>query len=169
MNGLGGGTRVTRRVVNGVKDTTIDDNGKKITIHEEPNGKIKMTVTEPDKDGKAHTNTYEAENVDELKKKHGEAHDLYKRYEDNGPKVRVGPQGLNLNPLIPNRIRPPAEIIPPKDLAPQQDREHDRLKRTIELLQELELSDLNKDERKMLREELERTLEKLSSKVGEQP
>ena len=166
MNGLGG-TRVTRRVVNGVKDTTIDDNGKKIKIHEEPNGKIKMSVTEPGDGDEPKTKTYEADNAEELKKKHAEAHELYKRYTREGPRIRIGPQGIGLNPLIPGRVFPPGEIALPKDIAPPKDEEGNRLKRTVELLKELKLGDLNEDERKVLRDELERALNELDPKEGE--
>lgn len=173
VKGLGGGTRVTRRVVNGVKDTTIDDHGKQIKIHEEPNGKIKMTVTESGEGDKPRTKTYQADNVDELKKKHAEAHQLYKRYADRDPKIRIGPQGIGLNPLIPGQVLPPVEIAPPKnlaprkDLAPPNDEELDLLKRTVEALKELNLSDLDEGERKILREELERALKELGARAHE--
>ncbi len=166
MNGFGG-RRVTRRVVNGVKDTTVDDNGKKIKIHEEPNGKVKLTVTQPGDDDKPVTKTYEADSVDELQKKHADAYELFKRYSSEGPRIRIGPKELNLNPLFPGRIFPPGNLAPPKDPAPPRDEEIGRLKRTVEFLKQLNLGDLDDEERTTLRKELERALQELGPKSRE--
>ena len=95
-------TAVNVRIVNGVKDVTVTEDGRKITIHEDPAGDIEVTVTEP-KDGKEQTSRYNAKNAEELKKNHPEAHKLYEQYAAaNG--VRVIERGVRAE--LPAVIRP---------------------------------------------------------------
>jgi hypothetical protein len=71
--------RMSIKIVNGVKDIEVEEKDRKIKIHEEPTGKIEVEVTQK-KDGKEKTSKYQAENADELKKKHPEAHKIYEQY-----------------------------------------------------------------------------------------
>jgi len=77
-----GGRRISVKNVNGVRDIEVDENDRKIKIHDDPRQAIKVEVTTK-KDGKDVTQTYEAKNADELKKKHPEAHKLYQQYAEN--------------------------------------------------------------------------------------
>lgn len=74
------GGNVNRRVgvqnVNGVKTTTVEENGRKVKIVEDPQNGIKMEVTEK-VDGKDQTKNYEAKDADDLKKKHPDAHKIF--------------------------------------------------------------------------------------------
>ncbi|MFP6668910.1 MAG: hypothetical protein VB876_16480 [Pirellulales bacterium] len=94
--------------VNGVKDITVEEGGKKIAIKESPKDGIKVQVTEKNKDGKEETKKYEAKNADELKKKHPEAHKLYEKYSNNkGFQIK----GIGIGGVVP--IRPPRIQIGP--------------------------------------------------------
>ncbi len=94
--------------VNGVKDITVEEGGKKIAIKESPKDGIKVQVTEKNKDGKEETKKYEAKNADELKKKHPEAHKLYEKYSNNkGFQIK----GIGIGGAVP--IRPPRIQIGP--------------------------------------------------------
>jgi len=121
--GLGGVQRVEIRVINGVKDVQANEAGRKVEIHEQPGGPIKITVTEKDgragkedgeqpKDDQADKDkdkskeivkTYEAKNLDELKQNHPEAYQLYQRYAGG---QLGGPLQIQL-PAIPNLPVPP--------------------------------------------------------------
>jgi hypothetical protein len=70
------------------RDMTINENGRKIQIHEDNNG-IKMQVGEG-----AEAKEYAARNADELKEKEPEAFKLYEKYAQNGAgrlNIRVEP------------------------------------------------------------------------------
>lgn len=82
VRGFAGGGRVSSVSVsinNGVKDITAKEGDLTVTIHEERDGAIKMTVSEP-KDGKQVDTEYAAKNAEELKKNHPEAARLYEQY-----------------------------------------------------------------------------------------
>jgi hypothetical protein len=113
-------TAVNVRVVNGVKDVTVTEDGRKITIHEEPAGDIHMTVTES-KDGREQTAEYKAASSDELKTKHPEAHQLYEQYAgaDAGGAVRIIERGVRMN------LRPP--LLPPPDIQRLRDEHRARM------------------------------------------
>ena len=86
----------------------VRDVDKKIHIEETAQGKIKMTVTET-VDGKPKTSKYEAKNADELKKKHPDAHKLYKKYGQNRVRGRAI-QALPLRRALPVPFKIPANI-----------------------------------------------------------
>jgi hypothetical protein len=73
------------------RDLTINENGRKIQIHEDNNG-IKLQVGEG-----AETREYTAKNADELKEKEPEAFKLYEKYAQNAAgrlNIRVEPPPL---------------------------------------------------------------------------
>jgi hypothetical protein len=98
--------KVRIKNVNGAKDITVEEGGKKVQIKETPNAGIKVEVTEKNKDGKEETKKYEAKNAAELKKKHPEAHKLYEKYSKNngiqiqgiGGGIQVRPQRIQIGP-----------------------------------------------------------------------
>lgn len=82
----GGGMHVamSRTEANGVKDTTVNENGRTIKIHEEKDGAVTVTLTEPNKEGKDETKEYKAKDLETLKKEHPEGHALYEKYGKGG-------------------------------------------------------------------------------------
>ena len=99
VGGNAGGNfrKVTVKNVNGVKETEVEENGRKLKIVDDPANGIKVDVTET-KDGKETTKKYEAKNAEELKTKHPEAYQLYEEF-GKGPAglqiqgIRIGPGG----------------------------------------------------------------------------
>jgi hypothetical protein len=75
------------RNVNGVKDIEFTGNGRKITIHDDPQQGIKIEITDS-QDGKPVTRTFQAKNAEELQKKSPEAHKLYKKHSQYAPSTR---------------------------------------------------------------------------------
>lgn len=98
------GRRLQVRVVNGVKQITVEENGQKVQIREDPNNGIKLEVTEK-KDGKETTRKYEAKDAAELKKKHPDAYKIYEKYgaQDGGIQIRVARPAVAAAPQ-PQRI-----------------------------------------------------------------
>lgn len=82
---IGGGVRLSksRTTANGVSTTQVDEGEQKIKIVDDPNQGITVEVTKT-VDGKKKTETFEAKNADELKKKHPEAHKLYEKHGKDG-------------------------------------------------------------------------------------
>ncbi len=103
------GKRISIKNVNGVKEIEATEGDRKVKIIDDPAKGIKMEVTTT-KNGKKSTKKYEAKNADELKKKHPEAHKLYKEYSQNqgGINVRFQIAGGNM----PIRIARPAMPVP---------------------------------------------------------
>ncbi len=100
--GGNGNMSISRTDNNGVKDVTAKENGRVVKIHEEKDGSIKLTVTEPNKEGKDETKEYKAKDVDALKKDDPEAHKLYEKYMGNGNgngNIQIQIQGMNINGL----------------------------------------------------------------------
>jgi len=81
--------RINVRVANGEKTITVTENDRKVSITEKK-GAVEVVVTEKE-DGKEKTTKYAAKNADELKKKHPEAHAIYKKY-NRGPGIQVNAQ-----------------------------------------------------------------------------
>lgn len=86
--GGAGAKRVSVTQRNGEKKIEADENGRKVKINQDAKGAIKIEVTEK-KDGKEVTKKYEASSVDELKKKHPQAHEIYKKYQQNGQPLKA--------------------------------------------------------------------------------
>ncbi len=81
--GVPGGARtISMRNVNGVKEVDVDETGRKIKIHDDPQKGIRIEVTSK-KNGKDVTEKYEAKDAEELKKKHPEGHKIYELYGKN--------------------------------------------------------------------------------------
>jgi translation initiation factor 1 (eIF-1/SUI1) len=100
----GGAQGIKMRNVNGIKDIEVTENGRKVTIHDDPNQGIEVEIIET-KEGKPVTRTFKAKNADELKKKSPEAHKLYKKYAKGG--VGNIQQG---NIQIQGNVFPPTQI-----------------------------------------------------------
>ncbi|MDG2385016.1 MAG: hypothetical protein P8N76_25315 [Pirellulaceae bacterium] len=144
LNGAGNDIeRATRKNVNGVKDTLIKTGGKEITIHEEPNGKIQISVTEKGPKGKK-TTEYKADNLEQLKQKHPAAHQLYKKYgeEKIGLQIQFQP-GAGL----------PA-------IQPQGDKGFQQAIEALEKQNDLDLQQLDEETKKSLQEQVERLRQK---------
>lgn len=110
---VGGGRRVAIQNVNGVKTTTVEENGRKVKIVEDPAKGIEMEVTEK-VDGKDQTKKYEAKDVAELKTKHPEAHKIYEQSAKQ-PNVQIqfgavpiapGIEGIQAIPALPRALPP---------------------------------------------------------------
>jgi len=116
----GNGRRFRMRVANGVKEITVEENGKKIEIKEDPNNGIKVEVTEK-KDGKETTKKYEAKDAAQLKKNHPEAHKLYEKHsmKNGGIQIRAA--------------RPAAPAVPQQPRIAQMRKNHfDRIKKSLD-------------------------------------
>jgi len=110
-----GARRVSVRNVNGVKTIEAEERNRKVKIVDDPKAGIKVEVT-TEKNGKKTTEKYEAKDAEELKKKHPEAHKIYKQYEKTagGMVVQVQVAGGNApirvpraavpRPVAPNRL-----------------------------------------------------------------
>jgi hypothetical protein len=123
--GVGGARRESFKIVNGVKQTEVQENGKTIKIEEDPGKSLKIEVTAK-KDGKDVTEKYEAKDADELKQKNPAGYKVYKQYGEN--QGLGGVMRLQLNaipggavPVLPQpaRLRP-AQPVDPATLAAQQ-------------------------------------------------
>ena len=137
-----GGRKVTQTNVNGVKNTTAEEDGKKVTIKEEVNGSIKLSLTEEDEDGKPKQTKYEADSLQELKEKHPKAHRLYKKY--TGKNIAVPIQIPGLQPFR------------PKAAADAQ-----RLKLILEQLKTINLENVDDETRDALQKQLDQIKEQL--------
>lgn len=79
VQAIAGNQRRAMRINNGVTEHEVEEDGRKITIRDDPNNGLRLEVTEK-KGGQETTKKYEAKNADELKKNHPEAYELYKKY-----------------------------------------------------------------------------------------
>jgi len=80
----GGPRRMTVRTVNGVKEIDVEENDRKIKIHDDPRQGIKVEITTT-KNGKDTTEKYEAKDAAELKKRHPQAYEVYQKYSTQQP------------------------------------------------------------------------------------
>jgi hypothetical protein len=121
----GAGTKkVSVKTVNGVKDIDVEENGKTVKIHDDPQQGIKIEATSK-KDGKDVTEKYEAKDADELKKKHPEGYKLYEQYGKNQAgqvQIQLGVGNLQIGPAVPAPAAPvPVPVpgaAPPAPVAP---------------------------------------------------
>lgn len=110
------GGNVNRRVgiqnVNGVKTTTVEENGRKVKIVEDPQNGIKMEVTEK-VDGKEETKKYEAKDADDLKKNHPEAHKIYEQStKQQNVQIQIGGGAIPALPLAPGIAPRAIPVLP---------------------------------------------------------
>ncbi len=80
---------------NGVKSIHVEENGKTIDVKQNPQGAIKVKVTQS-VDGKPQVTHYAGDSEDELKKKHPEGHKTYKHVQAMFDKNKL-PQPENIN------------------------------------------------------------------------
>lgn len=107
----GGGKRVTVKDIDGKKEIEVVEEGRITRIEEDPAKSIKVKITET-KDGKDETKEFEAEDAEELKKEHPEAHKLYEQYAKGvGGVIRIdgGPAIRRFDP--PAIIREPRAVV----------------------------------------------------------
>lgn len=103
-NGVGGAVMSVRVVANGndnSKSITVKENDRAVNIEENKDG-IKMTVTQPDKDGKQETKEYKAKDADTLKKEHPDAYEIYEKYNKGnkgGVQIQINNGALNLGQI----------------------------------------------------------------------
>jgi hypothetical protein len=83
----GGQTRQVR-IVNGVKQIEVSENGRRVSITEDPAKGLQVEVTEK-KDGKETTQKYAAKNAEEMKKQQPEGHRIYVQYIEQQPGVQI--------------------------------------------------------------------------------
>lgn len=103
-------------IVNGRRTIEVEEDGKKIEIHDKDGKDISLKVTEKEGD-KQETREYEAADLDELKEKHPEAAELYEKYtKQPGAAIQIQINGARLNlkqlqrrALPPQRVRPQGE------------------------------------------------------------
>jgi len=119
--GNGGGVRVHMRTQQGPngRQTEVDENDRKIQIDEPNDGTITIRVSEPpDAKGERRAKSYEAKNLDDLKKNHPEGHALYEKYRANNGRIAIGGPGRIMfgPPRMQLPIAPviPANAIPPR-------------------------------------------------------
>jgi hypothetical protein len=101
--------RVNTRTVNGVKQIDAEENGVKTKIVYDPKNKITVEITTKDAKGKETTKKYEAKDLDELKKKHPEAHKAYQKYSKPINVVRLNiavAPGVNRVRILPIGVHP---------------------------------------------------------------
>jgi hypothetical protein len=128
----GKGRRMSVKTVDGNKDIEVEEDGRKVSINETAAGKIKMSVTEKNKEGKEETKKYEAESADDLKKIHPDAHKIYEQY-SKGVGVGVGGGRIEIRG-IEGRAIPLPRVLP----GPAPDVEKPDAKRLDEIRKKLE-------------------------------
>jgi len=107
--------------VNGVKEITVNENDRKISIKDDPQQGIQIEVTE-NKGGQQVTKTVRVKDAEDLKKQDKEAYDLYKRYSQGNAggaiqlQIRAGgiaPGGrIQIQPRIQPAFPQPIQILP---------------------------------------------------------
>jgi hypothetical protein len=103
--GIGGAPGGPRKIVG-------EHNGRKITIRDENGAKIRVTATKT-VDGKEETETFEAENLDELKKKHPEIAKVYEKLAGrNVAQPGNGAAGIVIGDGVPIRVQVEAGAAP---------------------------------------------------------
>ena len=80
VNAFGGNQTRRIKINNGVRQIEVTENDLQVKITEDAQGGIQMEVTRK-KDGKENTEKYAAKSVDELKKTHPDAGQLYEKYQ----------------------------------------------------------------------------------------
>ncbi len=148
QNAIGGNVRIQQRVVNGQREIDVVENGTKVKIRDTNGKNIVVEVEKPAAAGQqAETKKYEAEDADDLKKKHPEAAKLYEKYAGAGNRFRaIQFRRLNVQPGFPN-VRPvPVPALPrirQRAFVPQRDAKAalDEINEAIDELQKLKQQD----------------------------
>jgi len=93
--------RVSIQNVNGVRTTTVEENNRKVKIVDDPQKGLSLEVTEK-VDGKDQTKKYEAKDVDDLKKKHPDAHKIYEEStKQQNVQIQIGGGAIQAIPALP--------------------------------------------------------------------
>lgn len=135
-----GAQQIQVRNVNGVKDIKVNEAGRSIRIHEDPNKGIRVEVTET-KDGKAEKKKYEAKDAAQLKKKHPEAYKIYEKYNRGGGGIQIQARGGQLPAIqlrqvgVPNRGA--RRLVDPAPIAEQVQKAAEQLKQAHAELKKL--------------------------------
>ncbi len=124
--------QVRVKVANGNKEIKIKEQGREIEIQQAADGSIKMQVTEK-KNGKDVVKKYEAKNVDDLKKKHPEAHKIYQQHNRQG--IQLGGIRIGGRPAI-QRPGRPVPVAPFQRNQQQFEKSKKRLDETIKQYRE---------------------------------
>ncbi len=131
----GGAQNIQVQNNNGVKDISVQENGRSIKIHDDPNKGITVEITEK-VNGKDVKKKYEAKDVAELKKKHPEAHREYEKY-SKGAQIQIQApiaiQGIRVAPVLPG-FQPPGNA---KELAKQLEKISAQVDEARKLLEQL--------------------------------
>ncbi len=154
----GGAQRMSVKNVNGVKDIEVEEEGRKVKIHDDPEAGIEMSVTEK-KDGKEETKEYKAKNAEELKEKHPAAHKIYEQYNQAGGAIKI--EGFRLQ----RRFAPAP--VPAKGAAENLEQAEKELEAPIKRLEKLIEDTNNADDFKNAIEALEAS-KKALQKANEQ-
>jgi hypothetical protein len=172
--GNGGARRLNVRTHQGPngRQTEVEEDDRKIQIDEPNDGSITIKVTEPpDAKGERKAKSYEAKNLDDLKKNHPDAHALYEKYRANNGRMVIGGPGrimfgpprmqLPVAPVIPANAIPP-RLIGPKgidDIA----QTRKQLDKTLEQLEALAGKDkATADEIKEAAQQLKQAIQRLA-------
>jgi hypothetical protein len=164
---IGGGvSKISISNVNGVKRIEAEDNGRKVTIDDDPQNGIKMEVATR-KDGKDVTEKYQARNADELKAKFPEAHKLYKQYSE-GIGGNAGAIQLGAGPVPVGPATAPAAIAPARAAGsvPISITTH-LMKRLADQLEALQQPGRLKDASASERENLKKQAEELKRRIAD--
>ena len=121
--GNGGARRLNVRTHQGPngRQTEVEEDDRKIQIEEPNDGTITIKVTEPpDAKGERKAKSYEAKNLDDLKKNHPEGHALFEKYRANNGRMIVGGPGRMMfgPPGFPVPVAP-AIPVPPRLIGPK--------------------------------------------------
>lgn len=107
-----GNRRVSVQNVNGVRTTTVEENNRKVKIVDDPQKGINLEVTEK-VDGKEQTKKYEAKDVDDLKKKHPDAHKIYEEStKQQNVQIQIGGGAIQAIPVFPAPGFAPGRALP---------------------------------------------------------
>ena len=143
---------------NGKIKIQVEKNGQKTAITEDKDG---IKVEKKDANGKSTTKTYK--NVDEMKLKDKEAHQIYQKYQKvgGGIQIQLGngmPLQLNAQPKIPNQNpATPKDGAPPnfEDMQRQMLKRHrDMMESQLRQMQETIKNNVPKEHRKQLEDQL---------------
>ncbi len=144
---------------NGLKTIDVNENGKQTHIEENPQGGIKVKVTEK-VDGKEKSTTHEVKNAEELKKKLPDVFKLYQKYGQQRAAPRIALQ-IAAQALPMRRLVPAAKPDGVKKAVQQIEAAQKQLKQSIEAMQKLAHSKAPAEDVKQMTEQIEAAIKQL--------